>query len=83
MCIRDSLRAECDVHYWMSAVVVIAPNAFTTVTDSDGSFALPDLPTGRYPVHLWHQKLGKRTVEVEIGPGGGRLETAWSVGNEG
>lgn len=79
----EILRAECDVHYWMSAVVVIAPNAFTTVTDSDGSFALPDLPTGRYPVHLWHQKLGKRTVEVEIGPGGGRLETAWSVGNEG
>ncbi len=79
----EILRAECDVHYWMSAVVVIAPNAFTTVTGSDGTFTLNDLPAGRYPVRLWHQKLGTRTVEVEVGPGGGRLETAWSADNAG
>ncbi|MEE8310637.1 MAG: hypothetical protein V3R77_00170 [Candidatus Binatia bacterium] len=73
----EIIRVECDVHYWMSAVVVVAEHEFVAVTDANGGFSLEGLDPGRYPVRLWHQRLGERRTEVEIAADGGRLEVVW------
>jgi len=78
----EIIRAECDVHYWMSAVVVVAEHAFVAVTDVNGRFAIDGLAPGRYQVRLWQQTLGERRSEVEIGADGGRLEEVWNVASE-
>lgn len=73
----EIVRVECDVHYWMSAVVVVAEHAFVALTDANGGFSLEGLEPGRYPVRLWHQTLGERRTEVDITADGGRLEVIW------
>ncbi len=73
----EIIPVECDVHYWMSAVVVVAEDAWTAVTAADGTFRLPDVPPGAYDVELWHQRLGTQTLHVEVGESGGRVDFEW------
>ncbi len=42
-------RVFCNIHPQMSAVIVVAPTPFVTVTDRDGAYTLT-LPPGRYRV---------------------------------
>jgi plastocyanin len=44
----ERMFVKCDIHPWMSAYVHVLDNPFFAVTGADGSFALPDLPEGRY-----------------------------------
>ena len=42
-------------------VRIIAPIA------ADGSFEIKDLPAGKYVVEVWHEYLGSKTQEVQVG----------------
>jgi len=75
----ETIRVECDVHYWMSAVVVVAADAYVAVTARDGTFSIDGLPPGSYRADLWHEKLGTNDVAVEIGQDGGRLTWSWDA----
>jgi plastocyanin len=56
-------RVFCNIHPQMSAVVVVAPSAFTTVVSPDGRFTL-DLPPGRYRVSAVSERASAVSVEV-------------------
>jgi plastocyanin len=58
----------CDVHKWMSAFVGVVDNPFYAVTTADGGFSLKGLPPGTYTVEAVHEKLGRQTQSVTIGP---------------
>ena len=58
-----------DVHDWMQAWLVIADNAYYTLTDEEGRFRLTDVPAGDYTIALWHEILGKRTKHVLVREG--------------
>ena len=73
----EIVRAACDVHYWMGAVIVVAEHAWTVATDEAGRFALNGLPAGRYQLELWHETLGTRRVLAEAGADGASLEVVW------
>jgi hypothetical protein len=73
----EILSVECDVHYWMSAVVVVADSAFVAVTGQDGSYRIDGVPQGDYTVEFWHQRLGSRQAKVEVTNEGGRLDLSW------
>ena len=73
----EIIRVECDVHYWMSAVVVVADDAFTAVTGEDGTFSFDDVPAGEYPIELWHQQLGTQSGKVRVGEDGGVFALVW------
>jgi plastocyanin len=62
------VRFKCDVHSWMSAWVGVVDHPFFAVTDAAGAFKLPGLPPGSYTVEVWHEKLGRKTTQVTIGP---------------
>ncbi len=63
------VRFKCDVHSWMAAYVGVLPHPYFAVTDAAGAFTLPRLPPGRYTLEAWHEKLGRQTADVTIGPG--------------
>ena len=60
---------KCDVHPWMSAYVGVLPYPFFSVTGTDGTFAIKDLPAGDYEIVAWHEKYGEQTAKVKVGDG--------------
>ena len=63
------LSLECDSHDFMQGWVWVLENPYAMVTGSDGSFELTDVPAGSYKLTVWHEELGKKTVEVTVGAG--------------
>ena len=65
----EIIPVKCDAHPWMSGVVAVASNPYFAVTAADGSFELKDVPAGKYVVEVWHEYLGTKTQEVQVGDG--------------
>ena len=66
----DVVQIKCDVHSWMSAWVFVAGHPYYTVSASNGTFSMPDVPAGTYKVKAWHAKFGEKTADVTVSAGG-------------
>lgn len=55
-------RLRCAQHPWESAAVFVAENPYYTITGSDGSFTLTDIPPGTYTLHAWHDGMSAQPV---------------------
>ncbi len=62
----EIIKAACDAHNWMSGWIVVTDQPFVAVTDDKGSFAIKDIPPGKYTVEIWQETLGKQVKEVTI-----------------
>ena len=70
-------KVKCDVHPWMSAYVYVADGA-SAVSGADGSFAIPNVPPGKYTLTAWHERFGEKTAEVTVpASGAGNVEFAF------
>lgn len=49
------LQVNCDTHAWMRAYIHVFDHSFFAVTDEQGSFAIPDVPPGKYILKAWHE----------------------------
>jgi plastocyanin len=61
----------CNIHPEMSAVVVVLDTPYYGIANSKGTVAIPDVPTGRYILHVWDERslpevLTKLTREVVV-----------------
>ncbi len=63
----ETIPLKCDAHPWMAGYVVVSPNPYFAVTAGDGSFEIKDLPAGKYQVEVWHEYLGTKTQEIQVG----------------
>jgi plastocyanin len=56
----------CDIHSEMAAFVLVLPHHAFVQPKADGTFELPDLPAGKYELHVWHPDLTEivRTVDL-------------------
>ncbi len=59
-------RVYCNIHPQMSAVVVVRDNPYFTKTAPDGSFAIADVPAGRYVLRAWHERGGEAARDVAV-----------------
>jgi plastocyanin len=59
---------KCDVHRWMRAYIGVLEHPFYAVSGPGGAFTLTGLPPGTYTIEAWHEKLGRQTQTVTIGP---------------
>jgi plastocyanin len=50
------VKVGCNIHDWMSGVILVLPTPYYATTDEDGRFKLPDLAPGPYPVTVWHER---------------------------
>jgi len=66
----EIIKVECDLHDWMRAWIVVTHNAYSTVSGTDGSFEIPDVPPGKYELTAWHETLGSLTKNITVGNDG-------------
>ena len=48
------VKIGCNIHDWMSGIILVLPTPYFAVTDGDGRFTLSDLPSGSYTLSAWH-----------------------------
>ena len=76
-------RIFCNIHPQMTALVVVAPSAFTTVAAPDGRFML-DLPPGRFRVTALSERSSPASIEITSTQGASAVpeltldESAWA-----
>ncbi|HEX6963495.1 MAG TPA: methylamine utilization protein [Lacipirellula sp.] len=51
-------EVACNVHPWMSAVVLIRDNPYMAVSGEDGSFTIEGVPAGKHAFVFWHEAKG-------------------------
>ena len=62
---------KCDAgHTWMSAHVMVFEHRYYAVTDKEGQFSIAGVPPGKYPVKVWHEKLGALSGTADVTAGG-------------
>ncbi len=60
-----AVKVGCNIHDWMSAIIVVVPTPYYATTDTTGAFVISDLPAGSYAVACWHE--GSRvTVDATV-----------------
>ncbi|MBI2060002.1 MAG: carboxypeptidase regulatory-like domain-containing protein [Nitrospirae bacterium] len=77
----ETIEVRCDAHEWMHGWLQVVEHPYYAVTDPSGSFALPDVPPGKYSVEVWHEKLGKAIKEVTV-DGGKTVMADFSLGKK-
>ena len=70
----------CNIHPEMSAVVISIDTPYYAVSNSAGRLEIPNVPDGRYELHLWYERslpesLKSLTRTVNISPGSKELGT--------
>jgi|SRR5579862_2550118 len=51
-------------HAWMNAYVFVAGHPYVTLTDQAGEFVIPNVPSGKYHIRMWHEGvIRKRNIE--------------------
>jgi plastocyanin len=58
------VRLGCNIHDWMSAVILVVPTPHFAVTDDAGRYALRGLPAGEYSLIAWHERSRQKTAEL-------------------
>lgn len=48
------VKIACNIHDWMSGIILVLPSPHFAVTDAAGRFVLEDMPRGTYTVVAWH-----------------------------
>ena len=50
-----AVKLGCNIHDWMSGVILVVPTPYFAVTDEQGVFTLRDVPPGTYGLVAWHE----------------------------
>jgi plastocyanin len=52
----------CNIHPEMSAVVVSLTTPYYGISDRKGLVVIPNVPSGRYEIHVWHERVLPETL---------------------
>jgi plastocyanin len=72
------IQLFCEVHEHMRGTILVVDTPWFAVTDAEGNFEIPGLPTGKYPVKVWISAKEVLDKEVEI-LAGQVLEVNWQT----
>jgi len=65
------VKVGCNIHDWMSGIILVLPTPYFAVTDETGRFVLRDLPPGTYPLACWHElsqtKVEEISQQIQVG----------------
>lgn len=65
----EVLAFRCDVHPWMAGFVSVADHPFQGVSGADGAVTINNVPSKKYTVEAWHEKLGTQSAQVTVTAG--------------
>jgi plastocyanin len=63
------VRVYCNVHPRMVAYVLVMENRYYAQPGNDGSFAIDNVPPGRYRLHVWHERIPSEVIK-DVSAGG-------------
>lgn len=61
---KGIVRIFCNIHSNMSAVVVVTPSPWFSISGKDGRFTITDVPNGDYEIHVWHERSMEPTLKA-------------------
>ena len=56
----------CNIHPEMSGVVVALKTPYYGISDARGSVTIPDVPPGRYELHVWHERAIPHSLDSQV-----------------
>lgn len=56
----------CNVHPEMEAYVLALETPYYAVSSADGKYEIKDVPSGKYELKIWHEKLKAQIVSVVV-----------------
>ncbi len=78
-----AVKLGCNIHDWMSAVILVVPTPYFAVTAADGAFTIAAVPPGTYSLAAWHEgskeKVEDTAKSVQLGPGNADVSFTLSV----
>ena len=72
------VRVYCNVHPRMVAYVLVMENRYYAQPGNDGTFAIDNVPSGRYRLHVWHERIASEVIK-DVSPDGGGTEAALQI----
>jgi hypothetical protein len=65
------VKVGCNIHDWMSGIILVLPTPWFARTDADGRFTLENLPDGKHTLVAWHElsKLKPEDTAQALQPG--------------
>ncbi|MEM9935482.1 MAG: hypothetical protein AAF824_17790 [Bacteroidota bacterium] len=60
------ITISCDIHAHMNAVILSLETPYFSRVQTDGTFKVEGLPSGRYRAELFHKKYGTQIKEITI-----------------
>ena len=61
-----TVHAKCSVHPWMGAHVGVFDHQWFSLTDANGNYQLPALPSGDYTLTFWHEVFGEYQKQITL-----------------
>ena len=63
------VKVFCDLHSYMSVVVMVLDHPYFASPEDDGRFVLDNVPPGTFSIAAWHEQVGSNTQTVIVEPG--------------
>jgi plastocyanin len=75
------VKVGCNIHDWMSGVILVLPSSHFAVTGPDGSFRIAGVPEGAHRVAVWHEGLKSAAQETsrDVGVGASGAEVHFTI----
>jgi len=75
------VKVGCNIHDWMSGIILVLPTPYFATTDETGRFVLRDLPPGTYPLACWHELSQVKVEETaqQVQAGGNAAEVTFTL----
>jgi hypothetical protein len=73
---------SCDIHSHMSAYILVFTHPFFAVTEDDGRYAIPGVPSGTYTLSVWSEIARPAPRKVTVADGD-TVEVNFNVGRGG
>ena len=74
------VRVFCDIHSHMSAFILVFAHRYFSLSDSDGSYRLENVPPGTYTVVAWNESAPLESRRVVVPDAGGEVEVNFALG---
>ncbi len=63
----------CEIHSFMVGFLMATKHPYAVLVKEDGSYAIDDVPPGKYTVKAWHPRLGLKKTKLTV-PAAGEAE---------